>query len=94
MAQLAEGLKITDADTHYTEPYDLWTSRAPKGYENHVLHMEERDGLATSIVDGNEIGFAPEEVSSHKTVRSFPFSMRWSCGLDWVREDPSIRRLA
>ena len=46
MAQLAEGFKVIDADTHYTEPYDLWTSRAPKGYENRVLHMEERDGLA------------------------------------------------
>ena len=58
MAQLAEDFEIIDADTHYTEPYDLWTSRAPKGYENRVLHMEERDGLATWVVDGNEIGFA------------------------------------
>ena len=58
MAQLAEDFKIIDADTHYTEPYDLWTSRAPKGYENRVLHMEEREGLPTWVVDGNEIGFA------------------------------------
>ena len=43
MAALAEGFKIIDADTHYTEPYDLWTSRAPKGYENRVFHMEERE---------------------------------------------------
>ncbi len=26
---LLEGLKIIDADTHYSEPHDLRTSRAP-----------------------------------------------------------------
>ena len=24
-----EGIKVIDADTHLSEPYDLWTSRAP-----------------------------------------------------------------
>ena len=23
------GLKLIDSDTHFSEPYDLWTSRAP-----------------------------------------------------------------
>src|SRR5580693_9069756 len=58
MTQLAEGFKIIDADTHYTEPYDLWSSRAPKGYENRVLHVEEREGGPTWVVDGKVLGFA------------------------------------
>ena len=73
MAQLAEDFKIIDADTHYTEPYDLWTSRAPKGYENRVLHMEERAmvwqrGSSTETRSGSPA----EAVSSHETVRSSP----------------------
>ncbi len=30
-AQPFEGMCIIDADTHLTEPHDLWTSRAPVG---------------------------------------------------------------
>ena len=58
MAKLADDVQVIDADTHYTEPYDLWTSRAPKGYEDRVLRVEEKDGLPTWFVDGREIGFA------------------------------------
>ena len=92
MAQLAEGFKVIDADTHYTEPYDLWTSRAPKGYENRVLHMEEREGLATWVVDGNEIGFARGGgVVAAATVRSSLSSMRWKGGSTGCTRVPSTR---
>ena len=30
-----------DTDTHVIEPYDLWTSRAPKGFEDRVLKVVE-----------------------------------------------------
>jgi uncharacterized protein len=30
------GLKIIDCDSHYSEPYDLWTSRAPAKYKDLV----------------------------------------------------------
>src|SRR5580658_9699760 len=94
MAQLAEDFKIIDADTHYTEPYDLWTSRAPKGYENRVLHMEERDGLATWVVDGNEIGFARGGGVVARDSSKLPFLDALERGLDWVHEgafDPQAR---
>lgn len=31
-------IPIVDIDTHYTEPSDLWTSRAPAKYKGQVLH--------------------------------------------------------
>ena len=59
MATLADdGLRVIDADTHFTEPYDLWTSRAPAAYKDRVLHIEQRDGVPTWVVDGVELGFA------------------------------------
>src|SRR5271169_5197834 len=84
MAQLAEDFKIIDADTHYTEPYDLWTSRAPKGYENRVFHMEEREGLPTWVVDGNEIGFARGGGVVARDSSKLPFLDSMEMGLDWV----------
>ncbi|ONH27986.1 amidohydrolase family protein [Pseudofrankia asymbiotica] len=30
------GLKLVDSDSHYSEPYDLWTSRAPAKYRDIV----------------------------------------------------------
>jgi predicted TIM-barrel fold metal-dependent hydrolase len=33
-SKLIEGVKVIDTDTHYTEPPDMWTSRAPAGMKN------------------------------------------------------------
>ena len=44
MAKLAEGVRIVDADAHMTERHDLFTERAPKGYEDKVPHVEKIDG--------------------------------------------------
>ena len=66
---------------------------SPKGYENRVLHMEERDGLATWVVDGNEIGFAAEGASLRETARSSPSSMRWRGASTGCMKAPSTRRL-
>lgn len=35
-SELIAGLKLIDSDTHYSEPYDLWTSRAPAAYRDRV----------------------------------------------------------
>ena len=40
MLQLAEDLRVIDADSHMTERHDLFTERAPKGYEDKVPHVE------------------------------------------------------
>ena len=33
------GLKVIDADTHTTEPHDLWTSRVPESWKSKVPHV-------------------------------------------------------
>ncbi len=41
---ILDDLKIIDTDSHWSEPYDLWTSRAPAKYRDRVPRMTERDG--------------------------------------------------
>jgi predicted TIM-barrel fold metal-dependent hydrolase len=36
--------KIVDADTHLSEPWDLWTSRAPAKFRDRVPQVREIDG--------------------------------------------------
>ena len=46
-------LVIVDADTHLTEPHDLWTSRAPRGWEDRVPRVRTVDGQPTWTIDGS-----------------------------------------
>ena len=46
-----EGLTIIDADTHLTEPHDLWTARAPAAYRDRVPQVRDVDGKPTWVVD-------------------------------------------
>lgn len=41
---LIDDVPIIDTDTHWSEPYDLWTSRAPSAYVDRVPQMTERNG--------------------------------------------------
>ncbi len=94
MAKMADDFQVIDADTHYTEPYDLWTSRAPKGYEDRVLHIEDHDGEPTWVVDGQVIGFARGGGVVARDNSKLPFFEALDKGLDWVHEgafDPKAR---
>jgi predicted TIM-barrel fold metal-dependent hydrolase len=51
-------VKVVDADTHFTEPHDLWTSRAPARWKDRVPHVTVIDGAATWVVDDEELGRA------------------------------------
>jgi predicted TIM-barrel fold metal-dependent hydrolase len=55
---LAEETRIVDADTHLTEAHDLWTKRAPKGWEDRLPRVEVIDGRDTWLIDGKPFGFA------------------------------------
>ncbi len=46
------GVRVIDADTHITEPHDLWTSRAPSGLEERVPKVVDVDGHPSWTVDG------------------------------------------
>ena len=53
------GLKLIDTDTHYSEPYDLWTSRAPAKYKDLVPKVERDDkGDLSWVLDGKALFFA------------------------------------
>jgi predicted TIM-barrel fold metal-dependent hydrolase len=52
-AELVKGIKVIDVDTHISEPFDLWTSRAPARYRERVPQMRELDGRLTWTIDGN-----------------------------------------
>jgi uncharacterized protein len=94
MATLAEDFRVIDADTHFTEPPDMWTSRAPAKYKDRVLHIEDVNGEPTWIVDGVELGFARGGGVVDHDGGKIPFLDSMSKGIDWVHKgawDPKAR---
>lgn len=51
-----EGIKIIDCDTHFSEPPDLFTSRAPAKYKDGAPRQENINGNDRWIVDGRDFG--------------------------------------
>lgn len=45
------GVKVVDSDTHITEWYDLWTSRAPASLKDRVPRVKMVDGKYQWIID-------------------------------------------
>jgi predicted TIM-barrel fold metal-dependent hydrolase len=45
------GLKIIDTDTHFSEPWDLWTSRAPSHLKDRVPRVIEVNGEPQWTID-------------------------------------------
>ena len=53
-----DGIAVVDADTHLTEPHDLWTARAPKEWVDRVPQVREVDGRPMWTIDGEVFGAA------------------------------------
>ena len=52
MSQTLETLPIIDIDTHYTEPGDLWTSRAPASLRDRAPRLTtDNEGVQRWVVD-------------------------------------------
>jgi predicted TIM-barrel fold metal-dependent hydrolase len=51
-------IKVIDVDTHLTEPHDLWTRNAPRGWEERVPQVTEIDGRPQWVVDGTVLANA------------------------------------
>jgi len=47
---------VFDADSHWSEPADLLTSRAPAEYRDRVPRVEEVDGQPMWVFDGQVLG--------------------------------------
>lgn len=58
LVSLLDDIKVVDADTHLTEPHDLWTSRAPAAYADRVPRVEQVEGRACWVFDGIVLGKA------------------------------------
>jgi predicted TIM-barrel fold metal-dependent hydrolase len=54
--QLLAGSPLVDADTHITEWYDLWTSRAPAKFKDRVPQVIDQNGHWEWIFDGKSMG--------------------------------------
>ncbi len=53
-ASVLDGYHIVDTDAHYTEPPDLWTSRAPESMKEKVPHVKRIDGVDRWYVNGDQ----------------------------------------
>ena len=51
VADLISGIKIIDADTHLSEPHDLWTSRAPARLKDRLPRVKIVDGVRRWVID-------------------------------------------
>src|SRR3972149_1415829 len=45
--------KVIDCDTHYTEPPDLWTSRAPAASKDKMPYMKTVNGRSLWFAEGD-----------------------------------------
>jgi len=53
---LFEGVKIVDCDTHFTEPPDIFTSRAPASMKDKVPHQKIHNGVTRWFVGDKDFG--------------------------------------
>src|SRR5262249_26939174 len=50
--------KVIDADTHFTEPHDMWIKRAPASLRDRVPQVKSFEGKRSWVFDGDKtIGF-------------------------------------
>ncbi|CAB5037913.1 MAG: amidohydrolase family protein [Actinobacteria bacterium] len=72
-------LTIIDGDSHFAEPADLWTSRAPAAYKDRVPQLGEVEGTTCWMLDGQYwTGLGGHTIAKGKTktlgVLSLPYA--------------------
>ncbi len=86
---------VVDADSHWSEPPDLFTKRAPAAFRDRVPHVEDVDGQPMWVFDGHTIGrFSAAGViardgskeSSHRALMEWNFDQ-----VHLGAHDPEIR---
>jgi predicted TIM-barrel fold metal-dependent hydrolase len=53
-AKAGATIAVIDADTHWTEPHDLWLKRAPATYRARVPQVKMLDGQMSWVIDGDK----------------------------------------
>lgn len=72
-----EGIHIIDVDTHFTEPHDLWTARAPQKFAERVPQVRTVEGKKVWMVDGIAVGPAV-------AVSVIQPDLSKAMGIDWL----------
>lgn len=47
-------IKVIDADTHLTEPHDMWVKRAPASIRDRVPQVKMLNGIRSWVIDGDK----------------------------------------
>lgn len=74
---------VIDADTHLTEPHDLWVSRAPSAYRERVPRVVDVDGTASWAVDGVVL----QRASASSVVHRDGTRCRGTAFVSWTFDD-------
>jgi predicted TIM-barrel fold metal-dependent hydrolase len=95
VVKLADEVRVIDADTHMTERHDLFTSRAPKGFEDRVPRVVDVDGKPHWVVDESvDLGPARGGGVIDREGNKYAFEECKLNGIDWVHPaayDPEAR---
>ena len=75
------GRKVIDVDTHLSEPYDLWTSRAPASLKDRVPRVKQIEGKRSWVIDSDII--INEGANPSSCVK--PDGKKWQ-GLDFMNK--------
>lgn len=83
---MATDLRVIDADTHLTEPHDLWVSRAPAAYRDRVPQVVDVDGTPTWSVDGVTL----QRASASSVVHRDGSRCRGTAFIQWTFDDAHL----
>jgi predicted TIM-barrel fold metal-dependent hydrolase len=83
MTTTTDAIRVIDADTHLTEPHDLWTRNAPAAMRDRVPQVHEIDGTQMWTVDGITLGRA----SASSVVHRDGTRSRGTSFISWTFDD-------
>jgi len=67
LKEVVGNAKVIDCDTHYTEPPDLWTSRAPATMKDKMPYMKTVNGQSLWFIEGDKpFGMVGTTVVNHE----------------------------
>jgi len=86
MVASVTGVRVIDADTHLTEPHDLWTSRAPTAYRDRVPRVVDVDGEPMWAVDDVVL----QRASASSVVHRDGSRCRGTAFIGWTFDDAHL----
>jgi len=88
-------LHVIDVDAHITEPDDLWTSRAPAGYEDRVPRVVDINGDPMWSIDGVVLGRAGGGSVIKSDLEKQPGTafMHWAPGVSHASAHDMVARV-